>query len=204
MTGTVPSPAASAAAVTLRIRPATEVHPAYRLQSGSAVTAAHSLRAASEHHFVRRRDAATRVMTDFAATPAFTVSADCGIDDALDEMFRRGVRALIVLDEDDAVVGLVTSYDIQGERVQQRLDGRPNRRREELQVREILTPCEKWTTIDWREAQSARIDDVLEIFRSTDSPYLIVLEASNETLPAGVLRGMISRTRLERQLGDSR
>jgi CBS domain-containing protein len=142
-------------------------------------------------------------MTDFAASPAFTISADCGIDDALDEMFRRGVRALIALDEEDAVVGLVTSYDIQGERAQQYLAGQLDRRREELKVREILTPCEKWTTIDWQEAQSARIDDVLEIFRRTDSPYLIVLEPSTEATP-GLLRGIISRTRLERQLGEPR
>jgi CBS-domain-containing membrane protein len=143
-----------------------------------------------------------RVMTDFAASPAFTICADCAVDDALDEMFRRGVRALLVLDEEDAVVGLITSYDIQGERAQQYLEDQPNRRREELRVREILTPCGAWTSIDWHEAQSARVGDVLAIFRSTNSPYLIVLEASTETAP-GLLRGIISRTHLERQLGES-
>jgi CBS domain-containing protein len=142
-------------------------------------------------------------MTDFAASPAFTIGADHAIDDALDEMFRRGVRALIVLDEDDAVAGLVTSYDIQGARSQQCLAGQHGRRREELRVREILTPCGEWTTIDWHEAQSARIEDLLEIFRSTDAPYLIVLEAGTESAPR-LLRGIISRTRLERQLGEPR
>jgi CBS domain-containing protein len=141
-------------------------------------------------------------MTDFAAGPAFTISADCGIDDALDEMFRRGARALIVLAEDGAVVGLVTSYDIQGERTRQYLEGRNGRRREEVRVREIQTPCGQWTTIDWPRIQSARVGDLLEAFRGTDSPYLIVLEARNDATP-GVLRGIISRTRLERQLGES-
>jgi hypothetical protein len=37
MTGTVPSPAASATE-RIRLRPATEVHPSYRLQSGAAAT----------------------------------------------------------------------------------------------------------------------------------------------------------------------
>ncbi|MGH8289866.1 MAG: CBS domain-containing protein [Steroidobacteraceae bacterium] len=142
-----------------------------------------------------------RVMTDFAESPAFTIGADCGLDDALDEMFRRGVRALIVLGEDDTVVGLVTSYDLQGERTQRYLEGPPARRREEVSVREILTPCGEWTTIAWHRLQSTRIDHVLDIFRSTGSPYLFVLEASNESTP-GLLRGIISRTRLERQLGE--
>ncbi len=100
------------------------------------------------------------------------------------------------------MVGLVTSYDIQGERTQQRLEGQPTRRREEVRVGEILTPCGECSTIDWQGVQCARIGDVLEVFRSTDSPYLIVLEARNETT-AGLLRGIISRTRLERQLGEA-
>jgi len=201
MTGTIPSQAASAA-VDLRLRLATGAHAAYRLQSGAAVTAARSLRSAPEHHLVRRSDSAVRVMTDFAASPAFTINADCSIDDALDEMFRRGVRALVVLDDDSVVVGLVTSYDIQGERTQRCLAGHPTRRREDVRVSEILTPSGQWSAIDWHRLQSVRIADVLEIFRGTDSPYLIVLEARNETA-AGLLRGIISRARLERQLGEA-
>jgi CBS-domain-containing membrane protein len=201
MAGTVPSPAAPAA-LTPRPRRPPEAHPSYRLQSGAAQSALQSLRSAPEHHFIRRTDCVMRVMTDFAASPAFTIGADCAVDDALDEMFRRGVRALLVLDGEDAVVGLITSYDIQGERAQQYLEDQPERRREELRVREILTPCGAWTSIDWHGAQSARVGDVLAIFRSTNSPYLIVLEASTETAP-GLLRGIISRTHLERQLGES-
>lgn len=200
MTGTVPSQAAPAAAG-LRFRAATEVHPSYRLQSGAAVTASHPVRSAPERHLLRPSDSAMRVMTDFAASPSFTVSADCGIDDALDEMFRRGVRALIVIGEDNTVVGLVTSYDIQGERTRHYLESQPTRRREQMSVRDILTPCGQWSTLDWDWVQSARIGDVLDIFRDTGSPYLIVLEASIETT-AGLLRGIISRTRLERQLGE--
>ena len=200
MTGTVPSPAAPAAV--LRLRATTAVHPAYRLQSGAAVTVPHPLRPTPQHRLVRRSDSAVRVMTDFAASPAFTVSADCGIDDALDEMFRRGVRALIALDEDEAVVGLVTSYDIQGNRTRQFLESHPTRQREHMSVRDILTPCGQWSTLEWDWIQSARIGDVLEIFRSTGAPYLIVLEASHESTP-GLLRGILSRTRIERQLGES-
>jgi CBS-domain-containing membrane protein len=201
MTGTIPSPAGPAA-LGVRLRAASEVYPSYRLQSGAAITASPSFRSASDHHLLRTSDSALRALTDFAASPAFTVSAGCGIDDALDEMFRRGVRALIVLDEQDAVIGLITSYDIQGGRALQYLEGQPTRRREELCVCEILTPCAAWTTIDWHEVRSARIDDVLEIFRSTHSPYLLILETGNETTPA-FLRGIISRSWLERRLGES-
>ena len=199
MNGTMPSQTAPGAE--LRLRTPTAVCPSYRLQSGAAITAPHFLRSSQEHHLVRRTDSAVRVMTDFAASQAFTVSADRGIDDALDEMFRRGVRALIVLGEDNAVVGLITSYDIQGERTREYLERQPTRHREQVNVSEILTPCGQWTAIEWRRVQAARIGDVLELFMSTGSPYLLVLEPGTETTP-GLLRGIISRTRLERQLGD--
>lgn len=201
MTGTAPSQAASAA-TSLRLRPATEAHPSYRLQSGAAITVSHSLRSAPEHHLVRRTDAAVRAMTDFAASPVLTVDAACAIDDALDEMFRHGVRALIVLGEDQEVIGLITSYDIQGERTRRYLENHPICRREEVRVGEILTPCGEWTTIDAHRLESARIENVLDIFQSTGAPYLIVLEMLNETT-APFLRGIISRSRLERQLGES-
>ncbi len=200
MTGTIPSHAASAA-TRLPLPAATGAYPWYRLQSGAAATTSHSIRAASEHHLIRRSDSAVSAMTDFAANPAFSIGADCAIDDALDEMFRRGVRALIVLGQDEAVVGLVTSYDIQGGRTQRYLEGHPACLREEVRVGEVMTPCGQLTTIDLHQVQSARIGDVLDILRGADAPYLIVLETPNEA--ARLLRGIFSRTRLERQLGES-
>lgn len=202
MTAVLPSQAASAAAgQAIRATPAGG-NAAYRLQSGSAVTAPHSFRSAPGHHLVRRSDPANRVMTDFTVTPAFTVSASCQIDDALDEMFRRGVRALIVRGEDDAVVGIVTSYDIQGERAQQALANHPARRREELRVEEVLTPTETCGAIDWRRVHSANVEELLDATRASNSPYLLVVETHSGGT-AGILRGIISRTQLERQLGES-
>ena len=201
MTGTMPSQCAPAA-TRLRLRAAAGVHPSYRLQSGAAATAPHSVRSAPEHHLIRRSDPALRAMTDFAASPAFTIHADCTIDDALDEMFRRGVRALLVLGEDEAVAGLITSYDIQGGRTRRYLEDHPACLREQVRVGEVLTPCGQWRTIDVHRVESARIEDVLDIFRSTNVPYLVVLDTPDETAER-LLRGMISRSRLERQLGES-
>jgi len=200
MIGTMPSQAASAPAE-LRLPTTSGALACFRLQSGAAITAPRFVRSTREHHLVTRTDAAMRVMTDFDASPAFTVKATSGIDDALDEMFRRGVKALIVLSEDNSVIGLVTSYDIQGERPRDYLGSHPACRREQVTVAEILTPCGQWTAIDWRRVQDARIGDLVDIFASTGCPYLIVLEPGTESTP-GLLRGIISGTRLERQLGE--
>ena len=59
-------------------------------------------------------DPAVRVVTDFMLEQPLTVAEDRLIDEALREMIVAGVRALVV--HGDLVTGLITSYDIQGER----------------------------------------------------------------------------------------
>jgi CBS domain-containing protein len=60
-------------------------------------------------------DPAVRVVTDFMLEQPLTVAEDRPIDEALREMIVAGVRALVVV-HGNVVTGLVTSYDIQGER----------------------------------------------------------------------------------------
>jgi hypothetical protein len=81
MTVTLPSPTASAATEGLPLRAATTVQATYRLQCGAAITAQDFVRCAPQPHSVRPRESA---MTDFAASSAVPVGAECGVDDALD------------------------------------------------------------------------------------------------------------------------
>jgi len=54
-------------------------------------------------------------MTDFTREPPATVTEDRSIDDALEDMVIAGVHALLVV-RGDLVSGIITSYDIQGDR----------------------------------------------------------------------------------------
>ena len=64
---------------------------------------------------------AVAAMTNFAHDCPVTVSPERPIDDALQDMIRAGIRALLVLEEGH-VKGLITSYDIPGERPQHHPD----------------------------------------------------------------------------------
>ena len=83
-------------------------------------------------------DPALQVVTDFVWEQPLTVAAERPIDDALQEMMWVGVRALLVV-RDEGVVGLITSYDIQGERPLQFLEGSGYRRHDEIEVSHIMT-----------------------------------------------------------------
>ncbi len=170
--------------------------PAHRLNAGSSSTEVTSLRTTADVPYLKLSDAAVRAMTDFTRDPAFSVAEDERIDAALDEMFRHGVRALFTL-RDGQVTGLITSYDIQGERPQQLLARSTDLRREDIRVLDVLTPWSELGLITFDAVQSARVSDVMERFDITACTHLVVIQGSQGSVE---VRGLLSRTRLRRQL----
>jgi CBS domain-containing protein len=158
-------------------------------------------RPAEQHPELKSTDSALHAMTDFTSKFAITVAPDRQIDAALGDMVRLGVRALLVVRADN-VIGLITSYDIEGPRAA-RFAERPDvTRREDILVSDIMTEWDDLPTLDWRTVQTARIADLLEIFEGIGVMHLLVVESDERG--ADVVRGLISRTRIERHLRGRR
>jgi CBS-domain-containing membrane protein len=153
---------------------------------------------AAQLRHVALNDPATLVVTDFTREPPATVTEDRPIDDALQDMMVAGVRALVVV-RGDLVSGLVTSYDVQGERPLQFLRASSYTRHDEIEVRHIMTPWDRVPKLDWSRLSVARVRDVADLFSKWDASHLVVVEY---VMNNGVfVRALISRTRLHRQLG---
>jgi CBS domain-containing protein len=131
---------------------------------------------------------------------AHVVAPDRQIDDALHDMIVFGVRLLLVV-RDQAVAGVITAYDIMGERPIQFLhdpfrSGMPHRHADIL-VADIMTPIEHIRLLRFRSVAGATVADIAALFRRTSDTHLLVAEDE----PGGVvIRGIFSRSRLERQL----
>jgi len=147
------------------------------------------------------RDPAIRTMTDFRYRFPLSVAPERRIDKALGDMKRCGVRALLVV-SGSQVIGLITSYDIEGERPLQFMRRSNITRREYIRVRDIMTGWDDMPTVDWSTMQSARIADLLEIFHGVGVMHLLVVEGESASGGA-VVRGLISRSRIERRLKRS-
>jgi CBS domain-containing protein len=104
-----------------------------------------------------------------------------------------GVRALLVLRE-DVVVGLITSYDIQGSRVARFQHSANHRRREDVEVGDIMSPWEQVPVVDWRFIESAKVRDVEKVFARFNGSHVVVVEHPTEGKT--LVRGVISRARL--------
>jgi CBS domain-containing protein len=148
---------------------------------------------------------ALSVMTDFAVDATQTVSEDRHIDEALHEMILAGVRALVVVREGE-VAGLITAHDILGEKPVKFLQdplctGNPCTHRE-IAVGDIMTRLGWLETLELKWVLQASARDLAAVFASNSCTHMFVMEPGNF---GGVrsIRGLISRTRLERHLGAS-
>ena len=155
-------------------------------------------RSTSSDQRVKLADPAINVMNDFAREYPVTVDEDQQIDSALVDMIRLGVRALLVVRE-RKVVGFITSYDIEGERPLQCIQRLSYSDRQDIRVGDVMTPWADLQTLNWRAVKDASVGSLLEVFRETDLMHLLVVETAVDATTC--VRGLFSRTRLERQLG---
>ncbi|HMK85704.1 MAG TPA: CBS domain-containing protein [Steroidobacteraceae bacterium] len=145
-------------------------------------------------------DPAIYAITDFKRDYPMTVDAERQIDDALSDMIRLSVRALLVAKE-QRLIGLITSYDIQGERPMQFLQSSNYSRHQDIRVVDVMTPWDELLALDWDGVEAARASDLLIAFRQTNLTHLLVIEVDKKS-KTSIVRALASRARLMRQLGD--
>ncbi len=152
---------------------------------------------------VAASDAARTVMTDFRERSAISVSEDSPIDAALEHMKHTGVRSAFVLDRDGhKVLGLITAYDIQGEKPLRHMQaaGWTDRgsSREDVRVRDIMESAENWQVADINDVDHATVAMVLESFRRIGRTHIPVVE--HRKGGAEHLRGVFSFAKTTRLL----
>ena len=145
-------------------------------------------------------DPAIYAITDFKRDYPMTVDAERQIDDALSDMIRLSVRALLVAKE-QRLVGLITSYDIQGERPMQFLQSSNYSRHQDIRVVHVMTPWDELMALDWEHLEAARAGDLLLLFEQTNLTHLLIIERDRKT-SISTVRALASRARLLRQLGE--
>ncbi|KZC38045.1 MULTISPECIES: CBS domain-containing protein [Rhodanobacter] len=153
---------------------------------------------------LKDEDPALAVMVDFHRVCPVTVEPERSIDEALQRMIDARVRTLLVLVK-ESMLGLITAYDIQGQKPLQFLRGsnctHPKCRHEDIEVADIMTAVESLPTLRVEDIRKARTGDILETFRETRQTHLLITERQDDERDE--IRGLISRTEIERRLGIS-
>lgn len=142
---------------------------------------------------------ALSVMTDLTQVRAATTHPATGLRQAEQIMIYQGVRMLFVVTEMPAIEGLITATDLHGDR-QMRAVHERGVRYDELCVADVMTELSRLHAIDYGRVKSASVGDTIATLKRHGRDHLLVVEAAHEAVPRRV-RGVISRSQIERQLG---
>jgi CBS domain-containing protein len=146
-------------------------------------------------------DPALTVMTDFRERASVIVPDTAVIDEALEHMRHTGVRCAFAIDDRwRVVVGLITAYDITGEKPMQYMQSRAIPRREVL-VRDIMQEISECRVADIKQVESATVVAVSNMFakyRLTHVPVMEMSETGEQRL-----RGLLSAAKVKRLLSRS-
>ena len=143
-------------------------------------------------------DPALHAMTDFTATTAIIVLSGDALDEAHRRMIQRGVRLLLVVDQDRRVVGVITATDILGEKPTREIAQR-GVRRDELLVRDVMTPQAALEVLDLAAVRAAKVGHVVATLQGAGRQHALVVE--QDASGRQTVRGVFSATQIARQLG---
>ena len=151
---------------------------------------------------------AAQVMTDLTRVAPATIRPQAPLAGANQFMIARGVRLLLVADDQENVLGVISATDILSERAM-RVAIERGLRRDELTVADVMTSAEQVEVIAYEDVVSARVGHVLETLRRAGRQHALVVDfdevAARRLLEPPsrrtMVRGIFSLSQIARQLG---
>jgi CBS-domain-containing membrane protein len=144
-------------------------------------------------------DPAGSVMTDFRIVRAITVPPSVTMDYARERMRANRVHLLLVTDEANVIVGLITSTDIEGEKPLMQM-ARLGVRRDELTVADVMTPGTRIEVIELTDVARSRVGHVVATLKEVGRQHAMVVDRDAAGRP--VVCGLFAASQLHRQLGE--
>ena len=151
---------------------------------------------------------AAQVMTDLTRVAPATIRPQAPLAGANQFMITRGVRLLLVTDDHENVLGIITATDILSERPMRAAIDR-GLRRDELTVADVMMTAEQVEVIAYADIEGARVGHVLETLRRAERQHALAVDFDEIPsrrpleLPARrtMVRGIFSISQIARQLG---
>lgn len=158
----------------------------------------HFIRPPELPRIIHLDDPAREVMTDFHHIHPVTVDPDTPIDAALERMKAAGVRLLLVTDEAEQIVGMITSNDIQGEKPVE-LVQEQRIRRHQITVAMIMVTPPGVDVLDLAQVTKLQVGHIVATLEKLQHQHLLVVETDPETHQQRIC-GLFSMSQITKQL----
>jgi signal-transduction protein with cAMP-binding, CBS, and nucleotidyltransferase domain len=142
---------------------------------------------------VHLQDPATSVFTDFTREHPVTIKPDISIDRAMEQMKHSGICVLLVIDDDQHLLGEITADDIMGDKPV-RLAESSGMDHSEITVKMLMIPRDRIRVLEFEPLRTARVGHIIATLHALESRYVLVMEN-------GSIRGLYAAGQISRQLG---
>ncbi len=136
--------------------------------------------------------------TDLRKLHAAVIAPNITMEVANNYMMHRGVRTLLVMNDDNSLAGIITATDILGEKPMRFIQDR-GVKHSEILVRDMMTLLEDLEAIPLGEVMHARVGNIVASLREADRLHALVIDHDASGLPK--ICGIFSWTQIEKQLG---
>jgi CBS domain-containing protein len=152
----------------------------------------------ADRWYANPNDPALSVMTDFRERSSVTVPEAITIDAALEHMKHTGVRCAFAVDEARRqVVGLITAYDIMGEKPMRHMRLTSTVRAHVL-VKDLMVRLPDWQVAHVKQVERHTVAAVAQLFDETMLTHIVVVETDDHGVQR--LRGILSAAKVRRLL----
>lgn len=143
---------------------------------------------------------ALEVMTDLTRVKAAIAGPATSLRQVEQIMINQGVRMLFIVSDMPTIDGLITTTDLHGG-AKIRAAQRNKVRYDELSAADLMTPLRDLDAIDFEQVQTACVGNLVATLKRLGRNHLLVVDRPDGQ--AQRVRGVISKTQIERQLGSS-
>jgi len=141
---------------------------------------------------------ATDVMTDFTKVAAITMGPCATLEAAEQRMIASGVRLLLVTDQSNSILGIITSTDLQGDRPVKYLQ-EVGGKREDIYLRDIMTSADKLEVLYMVDVENAQVGHIVETMKRVGRQHALVIDLNENKQQ--IVRGIFSTKQISKQLG---
>ena len=139
------------------------------------------------------------VMTDLKKVTAMSINPCATLDQANQRMTSSNVHLLFVTNQFHHVLGIITSNDLVGEKMVKYMS-EVGGKREEVMVRDLMTPQSKIEVLNMSEIKASRVSDVVEVMKHAGRRHALVVDL--DFSDSQVICGVLSTMQISKQLGE--
>jgi CBS domain-containing protein len=147
---------------------------------------------------VTAENPAIDVMTDFKKSAAITMGPCSTLDAAEKRMIASGVRLLLVVDQYNHLLGLITLTDLQGSKPMKYLQ-EVGGTREDIFLRDIMTKSSQIDALPMKVVELSRVGDIIATMKQSNRQHALVVDYDEDNRQG--IRGIFSTKQISIQLG---